>query len=347
MLSIFTKGKFIGRYLRCAKVQLANAPNMQSYLKTRPVFIQLLLFMGMAFGVFLTLYLILGSLLAEITDISLLQMATADWSQPNPQLLTMMRGMLLIQFLGLFVIPSLLFAYFSDPKPAEYIGLKNKGAASYWILGIAALLLAIPLVQYTGELNRQVNFGPGMQPWLQNMEEQAAQQIKFLLGNNSLADLLLNLVFIALFAGVGEELFFRGVLQRMFIKAFKSPWAGIVFTAIVFSAFHMQFFGFVPRFLLGIVLGALYWYSGSLWPAMAAHFVYDAFFIILAYFYPQIIESDELPFLNQTVLIVTALVSAAIVALLVWMMKKGSTVTYNSVYRDDEANNNQKFTFED
>ena len=347
MLSIFTKGKFIGRYLRCAKVQRANATNMQSYLKTRPVFIQLLLFIGMAFGVFLTLYLILGTLLAKFTGISLMSMAVADWSQPDPQLLTMMRGMLLIQFLGLFVIPSLLFAYFSDPEPMEYIGLKHKGTANYWLLGIAALLLAIPLVQYTGELNRQVNFGPGMQTWLQSMEDQAAQQIKFLLGNNTVSDLLLNIVFIALFAGVGEELFFRGVLQRIFIKAFKNPWAGIIVTALVFSAFHMQFFGFVPRFLLGIVLGALYWYSGSLWPAMAAHFVYDAFFITLAYFYPQMIESDELPFLNQTVLIVTALVSAAIVALLVWMMKKQTTVTYNSVYRDDEVNNNQKFTFED
>ena len=345
MLSIFTKGKYIGRYLRCAKVQRANATNMQSYLKTRPVFIQLLLFIGMAFGIFLTVYLILGSLLAEITGISLLSMAVADWSQPDPQLLTMMRGMLLVQFLGLFLIPSLLFAYFSDPEPMEYIGLKHKGASTYWIFGIAALLLAIPLVQYTGELNRQVNFGQGMQQWLQSMEDSAAQQIKFLLGNNQIGDLLLNIIFIALFAGIGEELFFRGVLQRMFIKAFKNPWTGILVTAAIFSAFHFQFFGFVPRFLLGIVLGALYWYSGSLWPAMAAHFIYDAFFITLAYFYPQIIDSDKLP-MSKGALIGTAVLSAAIVAGLVWLMKKRSTVTYNSVYRD-EMDNNQKFTFED
>ena len=150
---------------------------MQSYLKTRPVFIQLMLFIGMAFGVFLTLYLLLGSLLSQLTGISLLQMATADWSQPNPQLLTMMRGMLLIQFLGLFVIPSLLFAYFSDPRPMEYIGLKQKGTTTYWIIGIAALLLAIPMVQYTGELNRQVNFGPGMQQWLLQVWEEHRKTI--------------------------------------------------------------------------------------------------------------------------------------------------------------------------
>lgn len=319
---------------------------MQSYLKTRPVWVQLLLFIGMAFGIFLTLYLVLGSILAAVTGISLMQMATADWSQPNGQLLTMMRGMLLIQFLGLFVIPSMLFAYFSDPRPMEYIGLKRKGSSFYWVLGIASLMLAIPLVQYTGELNRQIHFGPGMQQWMQSMEDSAAEQIKFLLGRNSATDLLLNIIFIAFFAGVGEELFFRGVLQRLFIKVTKSPIAGILVAAVVFSAFHFQFFGFIPRFLLGAVLGAIYWYSGSLWPAMAAHFLYDAFFITLAYYYPQIIESDKMPF-SQPLIIGTALLSAAMVALLVWLMKKRSTVTYNEVYKDDDMNSNQRFTFED
>ncbi|MGV3656585.1 MAG: CPBP family intramembrane glutamic endopeptidase [Chitinophagaceae bacterium] len=320
---------------------------MQSYLKTRPVWVQLLLFIGMAFGVFLTLYLILGSILAQITGISLMQMAAADWSQPDPALLTMMRGMLLIQFLGLFVTPSLLFAYFSDPEPMQYIGLRQKGSAYYWILGVASLLLAIPLVQYTGELNRQIHFGEGMQQWMQSMEDSAAQQIKFLLGQNTVSNLFLNIIFIAFFAGVGEELFFRGVLQRLFIKSTKNPWLGILIAAAVFSAFHFQFFGFIPRFLLGIVLGAIYWYSGSLWPAMAAHFLYDAFFITLAYFYPQIIEQDELPFLGEAGLVMGALVSATIVMLLVWLMRKRSNVTYSDVYRDEEGNNNQKFTFED
>ena len=320
---------------------------MQSYLKTRPVWVQLLLFIGMAFGVFLTLYLILGSILAQITGISLMQLATVDWSQPNPELLTMMRGMLLIQFLGLFVIPSLLFAYFSDPQPMEYIGLRQKGSSYYWLLGVASLLLAIPLVQYTGELNRQIHFGEGMQQWMQSMEDSAAEQIKFMLGRNNLSDLLINIIFIAAFAGIGEELFFRGVLQRLFIKATRNPWLGILISAAVFSAFHFQFFGFIPRFLLGIVLGCIYWYSGSLWPAMAAHFLYDAALITLAYFYPQMIEQDELPFLGDAGLIVGALVSAAIVLLLVWLMKKKSNVTYADVYRDDDMDNKQKFTFED
>ena len=198
-----------------------------------------------------------------------------------------------------------------------------------------------------GELNKQIHFGEGMQQWMQSMEDSAAEQIKFMLGRNTLSDLLLNIVFIAFFAGVGEELFFRGVLQRLFIKVTRNPWTGILISAAVFSAFHFQFFGFIPRFLLGAVLGAIYWYSGSLWPAMAAHFLYDAFFITLAYFYPQMIESDELPFMGQAGLMVGALVSAAMVAGLVWMMKKKSTVTYNEVYRDEDGDNKQKFTFED
>ena len=112
-------------------------------------------------------------------------------------------------------------------------------------------------------------------------EESAAKQIEFMLKRNTVQDLLLNLVLVAVFAGVGEELFFRGVLQRLFIKLFKNPWAGILVTAFIFSAIHFQFYGFIPRFILGILLGLIYWYSGSLWPAIIAHFAYDAFAVIM------------------------------------------------------------------
>lgn len=317
---------------------------MQSYLKSRPVWIQFLLFIGLAVGIFMIISLAGMALLSAITGVSMFDLNSdvAKWSD-HPNMITYVRGMLLIQFLGLFLIPSVLFAYFSDPAPLQYIGLKKPHKAFYWIVGIAALLIAVPMVEYTGFLNRKINFGNAQQ-WMQSMEDDAIEQLKFMLGKRTPVELLTNIIFIAAFAGIGEELFFRGVLQRLFIKAFQNPWLGIIFTAVLFSAMHMQFFGFFPRLLLGIVLGALYWYSGSIWTAIVAHFVYDAFFIVMAYFQPQMLENTEASLFNESSQLVLALVSTALVMLLLWLMKKQSKTTYTDVYRNDSINH-QDFSF--
>jgi hypothetical protein len=317
---------------------------MQTYLKTKPVWMQLLLFLGMAFGIFFVISLLGSLILTQITGIGLFEMADmSKLDSGDPKMMTVIRGMLLLQFLGLFVIPSLLFSYFSDPKPMDYIGLKQPGKMSYWIIAVALLIIAIPVVEYTGLFNKNLNFGKGVQTWAQSMEDEAAKTIQFMLGTTSVVDLVLNIIFIAAFAGIGEELFFRGILQRLFIKGTKSPWAGIIIAAFFFSFFHFQFFGFIPRFLLGILLGAIYWYSGSLWTAIIAHFFYDAFIIVLAYFNPQMIKNPDASMLDKSMLGMMALVSAALVGVMVWWMKRNSTTTFASVYNDeDDLNSSEK-----
>ena len=319
---------------------------MQTYLKTKPVGAQILLFIGMAFGIFMVISLIGIAVLSNITGVSVFEIRDVNkWNSGNQGILTFVRGMLVIQFLGLFVIPSLLFAYFSDPHPGEYLGLRSPIKSNYWILAVLAMFLAIPLVEYTGFLNQQVHFGSGLQQWMQSMEDEAAKQIKFMLGNNSISNLIANIIFISLFAGIGEELFFRGILQRLLIRATKNPWIGIIITAFLFSFFHFQFFGFVPRFLLGIVLGAIYWYSGSLLTAMLAHFFYDGFFIVLAYFQPKMLDDATGTIFKGGSLVVPALVSAALVIGLIWQMRKSSTTSYAAVYKNDFQSIDQDFTF--
>lgn len=320
---------------------------MQTYLKTRPVWIQLLLFIGMAFGILMTFSLIGSWILSGITGKSLFEMNNpAAWDPKDPNMLTLIRGMLLIQFLGMFLIPSLIFAYFSDPKPMNYIGLKPPSKAIYWGLGILVMLVAVPMVEYIGLVNRDLPFPVETRKWMQSMEDEAARTLQVMLGRTTLVDLMLNVVFIAAFAGIGEELFFRGIIQRLFIRATRSPWMGIVIAAFLFSFFHFQFFGFIPRFLLGILLGAIYWYSGSIWPAIIAHFVYDAFFITLAYFNPELVTNTDASLVDKSYLAGAALVSTALVVLIVWIMKKNSKTDYNEVYRDDESSPSPNdFTF--
>jgi len=305
---------------------------------------QLLLFIGMALFVFFIFSMAGLIVLSEMTGISVLDAKDLMNEPVHPKALTFIRGMLLIQFLGLFVIPSLLFAYFSDSKPGRYLGLRAPGHPSYWILGIVALLVSLPFVEFTGVLNQKMVIGTGGQAWMKQMEEEAARQIQFMVREHTPQQLLLNLVFIALFAGLGEELFFRGILQRLLIRITRSPWAGILLTALVFSAFHMQFYGFLPRLLLGALLGAIYWYSGSLWPAILAHFLYDALIIVVLYMNPEMVKDPSATLTNVSGLSLAALLSALLTLGAVWLMKRQSRNSFEAAYRNDQPSQ-EPFTF--
>jgi membrane protease YdiL (CAAX protease family) len=303
--------------------------------------------MGMAFGIFMVLSLIGTFVLSNITGIGLLQLSDpAKWDMNNPKMMIFIRGVLILQFLGLFLIPTLLFGYFSDPHPFRYLGLKAPSKSSYWLLAVGIMLVAIPAVEFTGLLNRNMHVSPRMRNWMEGMEKQAQGTILFMLNEHSPANLVKNLVFIALFAGIGEELFFRGVLQRLFIRACKNHWMGIVIAAFLFSFLHFQFLGFVPRFLLGILLGAIYWYSGSIWPAILAHFFYDGLFIVLAYLHPELATDENATILSPTATAITALFSVLLLIVLIRFMQRNSTTRYDEVFAGDKPElQDQDFTF--
>src|SRR5690606_34137954 len=119
------------------------------------------------------------------------------------------------------------------------------------------------------------------------------------------------------------------------IRAFKSPWAGIIISAAIFSAIHMQFSGFFPRLWLGVLLGVIYWYSGSLWTAILAHFAYDSFVVLLVYFNPEFLEKSKSITIGPENLIINGVVSLGIVTILILRMKKLSKTSYEETYRDD------------
>ena len=315
---------------------------MTYFKKVHPI-LQLLIFAGMAIGCFMIFGFAGTMVLAKVTGIDIMTLGDPDkWDYSNPSLLTFLRGMLVIQFFALFIIPVFLFARFCDPKPAQYLGL-TPAKPLYFILGIAVLLIALPFVDWTGMINHElIPETTAIGKWMKESEEAAAKQIGYMLKRNTVQDLFINLVFVAVFAGVGEELFFRGVLQRLFIKLFKNPWAGILVTSFIFSAIHLQFYGFVPRFILGILLGLIYWYSGSLWPAIIAHFAYDAFAVVMIWFNPALAEQDSVTISlgNKSIL---AAISLALIVGIVILMKKRSTNSYQAVYARDNIDDSNPF----
>jgi uncharacterized protein len=319
-----------------------------AYLKSRPAWIQLLIYIGMAFIMGMIFSFFGDLILKQLTGISTISRSQGFKFDPNnPNTVVYLRGMQVVQFIGLFLIPTLLFAYYSDPHPANYLGLKKRPASFYFLAGIALMVVAIPFAGWLGELNRQVHFSPSVSNWVKTKEDEAGGTMKIILNKNSVKDLLINLFVVALLAGIGEEFFFRGILQRLFIRWFKSAWAGIIIAAVLFSAIHMQFYGFLPRMALGILLGAIYFYSGSLWAAILAHFFYDALILTIIHFNPAQMDSDSPALTNNAVATaVVGLVSLALSILIIWYMKKKSDVRYDDIYKNDHHDYNNPFEFE-
>jgi membrane protease YdiL (CAAX protease family) len=168
---------------------------------------------------------------------------------------------------------------------AEYFSPRRLGAG-WWLLAAAGLIVVIlPLMSVLIAWNAGAHF-PGalhdFEVWARASEDRAAVLTKFLTKFNSGARFAVGVLVIALVPAVAEELVFRGVIQKNLVRWF-SPHVGVWLGAAIFSAIHMQFFGFVPRFVLGLVLGYLYLWSGNILVSMAAHFTQNALQLLILY----------------------------------------------------------------
>jgi uncharacterized protein len=150
-------------------------------------------------------------------------------------------------------------------------------------------------------------FMKGFESWAREREDQAAEQTKTLTKMETPADLIIALIVIGILPAIGEELVFRGLIQRELFRGTANIHVAVWVAAILFSAIHFQFFGFVPRMMLGALFGYLYYWSGSLWVPILAHFVNNGLSVLLMYFYQHgkleyDVESTEAVPLNAIIL---------------------------------------------
>ena len=168
---------------------------------------------------------------------------------------------------------------------AEYFSPRRLGAG-WWLLGAAALIVVIlPFMSTLIAWNAGAHFPAFLhdfEVWARTSEDRATVLTKFLTRFNSASRFWVGVVVIALVPAIAEELVFRGVIQKNLVRWF-SPHVGVWLGAAIFSAIHFQFFGFVPRFVLGLVLGYLYFWSGNILVSMAAHFTQNAFQLLIIY----------------------------------------------------------------
>jgi uncharacterized protein len=237
----------------------------------------------------------------------------------NPNVIPALKMMQVMQALGLFIVPTFIFAKLDSNKISAYLSLNTKPAFYSLICAVLIMLCAQPLINWMAEINSLMP-APA---WMHESEKDAAAITKIFLQMNGTADLLINLFMIALIPAVGEELLFRGLFQPLFHKLTNNPHLGIWLSAILFSALHMQFLGFFPRMFMGAAFGYLLLWSGSLWLPMIGHFVNNAGAVLIAY----LIQKNGMPQEVETVGAgeggtLYVIVSAAMVFVLLFVVRK-------------------------
>lgn len=187
-------------------------------------------------------------------------------------------------FIGLAIVPAL-YAKFIE-KIDLRVFFRKRVPITIYVLSFLIVIFFMGFNSVVIEWNTSIHLPESMQgfeEWARGKEDLAMAVTKMLTQFDTPFQFGVGLLVIAVFAGIGEEFVFRGLLQPALHRATKNIHVAIWVSAILFSALHMQFFGFVPRVLLGALFGYLYYWSGNLAVPMFAHFVNNAFSVIAMY----------------------------------------------------------------
>jgi membrane protease YdiL (CAAX protease family) len=302
---------------------------LRTYLKYKPAWIQLVVLIAIAVGVLVVVNLIAIPIIQNalsLTNKDLENVGKGIYEHPNIKLFLILSQV--VSVISLFIIPAYLFSYFADPVPSHYLRIDKLPKINFIFFTFPLLLLGIFATNLLAILNQKIPLSATMI----KDEAIANKAIAVLATSNNITELIVSIIVVGLFAAISEELFFRAIMQRIIIQWVKNPWVGIIITAILFSAFHFQFSGFLPRFGLGIILGGLFWYSGNLWPCILFHFLHNTIGIIAAYFDPSTINNNNA--LNEKIeeSVLYGLVSIVLIVFIFIKMKKQSTTSYAKIY---------------
>ena len=207
-----------------------------------------------------------GSLMSGMSETSL----------NSPEGLSLLKYFQVIQSIGLFVAPPFAIGWLYSGNIGEYLKINRSTKAQSFLLAAICLLAVIPVINFLGAINSQMRLPEslsGLENWMKTMEDAAKILTEKFLKVDSLGGLLFNVFMIAVLPALGEELMFRGVIQRIFSTWTRNHHWGIWITAFLFSAMHMQFYGFLPRMALGAMFGYLLVWTGTMWVPILAHFV--------------------------------------------------------------------------
>ncbi len=257
----------------------------------------------------------------------------------DPRVISLLKYFQIVNQLGMLVLPPILFAWIVDRAPFKYLRADKKPGWRNLLLVTLLIFTSMPLIGWLAELNQAMHLPywlTGLEAWMKSSEANATKITEAFFMTGSFWGLLLNMLMIAVLPAIGEEFLFRGVFMRIFIRWLNNNHAGIWIAAILFSAIHMQFYGFIPRLLLGAAFGYIFIWTGNIWIPVAAHFVQNATSVMVAWLAGRGIISTSADEFGQSDNIYIIAVSAiCITILLVFICRSGKIQTINGMADPD------------
>ena len=204
----------------------------------------------------------------------------------DPRALALLKYFQVTQSFALFIVPPILIGYLFERNSWTYLRANIMGTGILYLIVFLLMFVSLPFINWLVDLNKLMKlptFLKGLEDWMKATEEQAGKLTDTFLAGKSFANFLFNIFMMAMLPAVGEEFMFRGLLQKLLKGWLKNIHVAIFVTGFLFGLMHMQFYGILPRMILGVIFGYLFYWSGSIWLPVFAHFVNNSGAIIISY----------------------------------------------------------------
>jgi hypothetical protein len=227
------------------------------------------------------------------------------------------------------LLPAAIYLWLIAPGGEKQFGFNKPDFGLSVLLSVVLIVLAQPLIGWATEINSYLSLPESMNPiedWMKNAEDQGAKITEAFLATTSTGGLLLNIFMIAILPAFAEELLFRGAVAGLLKNWSKNTHLAVMVSAFIFAAIHLQFYGFLPRFLLGVALGYLYFWSGSLWLPIAAHFANNFLSVSVEFLYRKgLIQTNAENFGTDNAIWLTTTSIAMVCGILYYIYKLSYT----------------------
>ncbi len=234
-----------------------------------------------------SLFYSIGLLLADaMTGIDLLKAPDKLTAfQEHPGMVEVYRFLLLFQHGGMFILPALAFPYLMGERVGNLMRFQGIDLERV-LFTVLTIIFFFPISNFLAQLNAGMELPEvlgGLEERFRAWEDQAKAITEELLAVDTWQGLTGNLLLVAALPAVGEEMIFRGTIQRLLERSSRNIHVAIWVSAFLFSAMHMQFYGLLPRLMLGALFGYMLIYSGTLWVPILAHFLNNAVAVVISF----------------------------------------------------------------
>lgn len=192
-----------------------------------------------------------------------------------------------VQDILVFILPAILTAAMVTNRPDRLFETERRPDMRLLLYAVAVMIVSMPVMNAIVMWNESLTLPDSLhdvESWMRMTEENARRSVETLLGGSTVGDLVVSIFLIGILAGLSEEIYFRGTMQRLLASEKLNAHSAIWITAIIFSIFHFQFFGFFPRLILGAFFGYLLYWSGSLWLPVAVHALNNTIVVVTSWY---------------------------------------------------------------